>query len=272
MATPTTAQNNTAKTSEDSGVSIDVLANDPKSSVLYSLSQTNPGSAVTTTTTSLGATISIVNGKLVYDGTNATAVQGLSEGETKVDTFTYTIKLANGTLSTASVSVTVTGANDGPVITSGPATAGLTETAGQTGAATLLTSGGSLAFKDVDLHDTHTTSVSLQSVLLGTGVKLPAETQAALQSALSSSVATDTTNGGAGSLNWNFNITDKLVDFLGAGEKATAVYQITVDDGHGGKATQSVTVTLTGTNDAPVITHASVNTGTGGRCERRWRA
>ena len=36
------------------------------------------------------------------------------------------------------------------------------------------------------------------------------------------------------------------------------MYQgVTVDDGHGGSADQTVTITITGTNDAPVISSAA---------------
>ncbi|KAG1530656.1 hypothetical protein G6F50_017170 [Rhizopus delemar] len=43
------------------------------------------------------------------------------------------------------------------------------------------------------------------------------------------------------------------VQALSAGQKVTDTITVTVDDGHGGKATQQVTVTITGTNDAPTI-------------------
>ena len=40
---------------------------------------------------------------------------------------------------------------------------------------------------------------------------------------------------------------------LAEGQKVTDTIVITVDDGKGGKATQTVTVEVTGTNDAPTI-------------------
>ena len=94
MATTSGAQNDTAKTTEDKSISIDVLANDGKNSTLVSLGQS---------TSLLGAAIRILNGKVYYDAANSPALDGLSEGETRVDTFSYTVRLANGTLSTASV-------------------------------------------------------------------------------------------------------------------------------------------------------------------------
>ena len=42
--------------------------------------------------------------------------------------------------------------------------------------------------------------------------------------------------------------------YLAAGQSVTENYVVTVDDGHGGTAQQTVTVTIAGTNDDPTIT------------------
>src|SRR5205085_799275 len=65
----------------------------------------------------------------------------------------------------------------------------------------------------------------------------------------------DTGNGG--SIGWNFSIADSAIDYLQAGQTLTQKYDVTISDGHGGTAVQTVTVTITGTNDAPVITSAT---------------
>src|SRR5204862_384517 len=44
--------------------------------------------------------------------------------------------------------------------------------------------------------------------------------------------------------------------YLAAGEIVKETYTVTINDGHGATATQDVTITITGTNDAPVITSA----------------
>ena len=46
------------------------------------------------------------------------------------------------------------------------------------------------------------------------------------------------------------------------GQTATETFTVTIDDGHGGTVDQLVTVTVTGTNDAPTIT---VGAGDGAR-------
>ncbi|KAG1252802.1 hypothetical protein G6F65_017757 [Rhizopus arrhizus] len=52
------------------------------------------------------------------------------------------------------------------------------------------------------------------------------------------------------------------VQGLKEGQQVTDTINVTVDDGHGGKATLPVTVTITGTNDVPVITGQTSGTVT----------
>ncbi len=44
------------------------------------------------------------------------------------------------------------------------------------------------------------------------------------------------------------------VEYLAAGETKLETFTITLDDGHGGTVSQTIEVTITGTNDAPVLT------------------
>ena len=60
-----------------------------------------------------------------------------------------------------------------------------------------------------------------------------------------------------GSASWTYSLADSNFDFLAVGEILTLTYTATVDDGHGGVVTQPFTVTITGTDDAPVITATS---------------
>ena len=61
--------------------------------------------------------------------------------------------------------------------------------------------------------------------------------------------------------NYKYTLTS---DALGEGDKYTETFTATVDDGNGGKATQTITVNLTGTNDAPVIRESHTDNGTTG--------
>src|SRR5262249_38819137 len=62
------------------------------------------------------------------------------------------------------------------------------------------------------------------------------------------------TNNGA--IDWTYQITDGSLGFLAAGEKVTLVSTVLVDDHHGGTDTAIVTITITGTDDVPVIAAA----------------
>jgi VCBS repeat-containing protein len=134
--------------SEEEGGVLDVLANDPGSAALYSVAQ-NPGVASTTNQfpielsaeTSMGGTIAIVDGVLVYTPPSE-AFQHLPGGVIGYDTFIYTIRMANGALSSANVTVEVMGVNDEAVIT-GDDTGSVTEDG-------TLTTGGTLYVSDDD--------------------------------------------------------------------------------------------------------------------------
>src|SRR5262249_19743025 len=60
-----------------------------------------------------------------------------------------------------------------------------------------------------------------------------------------------------GSATWTYSLADSKFDFLAAGEILTLTYTATVNDGHGGVVSQPFTVTITGTDDLPVITSAA---------------
>jgi VCBS repeat-containing protein len=52
------------------------------------------------------------------------------------------------------------------------------------------------------------------------------------------------------SIGWSFSVSDSAMNYLAAGQTLTQLYDVTVDDGHGGAATQTVTITLVGSADA----------------------
>ncbi|WP_217358699.1 ExeM/NucH family extracellular endonuclease [Thalassococcus sp. S3] len=61
-----------------------------------------------------GATVTLVNGQLVYDA--GTLFEALGAGETATDRFSYTVDDGRGGTDTATVTVTIEGENDAPVI------------------------------------------------------------------------------------------------------------------------------------------------------------
>jgi len=112
------AKNDLFSGAENGTITLDVMANDlgGNGKSLYSIHQSSPHTVATTALSAMGATISVAGGKVTYVA-NSASINALARGETAVDTFTYTIQLGNGALSTATVSVTVTGTNDAPVVT-----------------------------------------------------------------------------------------------------------------------------------------------------------
>jgi len=166
---------------------------------------------------------------------NNAAAQYLAAGQTVTEVYTITVDDGNGGTATQDVTITITGTNDVPVITSAAQAGAVVEDG-------VLTASGAATFADVDVNDTHTTTVTVSTAnttALGT---------------LSLGAMTDTANGVGGSQAWTYTLDNAAAQYLAAGQTVTEVYTITVADGNGGTATQDVTITIAGTNDAPVIT------------------
>jgi VCBS repeat-containing protein len=184
----------------------------------------------------------------------------LSAGQTL--TVDYNVKVSDGsTNSTQTVQLVITGANDAVAITSGPESGSVTEQPNVTGS-TLLDSTspvptGTLGFADVDLNDAHSVSVIVDSVVWSNGTFVPGDTLNDLQAALVTTLH-DSTGTGSGSIDWNFSIQDKDLDFLGAGETMTVTYDVVVSDG-ATSSVQQVTVTATGAEDQLVIDPVAVD-------------
>jgi VCBS repeat-containing protein len=176
-------------------------------------------------------------------------------------TVNYNVKVSDAsTNANQTVSVVITGANDPVAITSGPESGSVTEQANTFGSTSLdsttPTPTGTLAFTDVDLSDTHSVNIGVNTVVWSGGDFIPDDTLNDLQAALMTTLH-DSTGTGAGGIDWTFAIQDKDLDFLGAGETLTVTYDVTVSDGIT-TSTQQVTVTATGALDPltvnPVVT------------------
>jgi VCBS repeat-containing protein len=91
----------------------DLLSNDLGGAAksFWGIDQADPRLATMTAVSREGASLSVdlSTGEIAYDPTAAFAsvIQSLAEGETTTDSFTYTIRMADGALSTATVSLTI---------------------------------------------------------------------------------------------------------------------------------------------------------------------
>lgn len=195
-------------------------------------------------------TISIdKDGNYTYTFNNGQA-QHLGAGEMAHEHFNVVAVDTYGAQTTtpSDLQIQIQGTNDAPVITSPTPVLNLTELA--SGQAEIT---GAITFNDADkkadgtFYDTHTFSVR------PTGA---AETENGTAAEGKYGTLTIDEHG-----NYKYTL---ISDALGEGDKYTETFTATVDDGNGGKATQTITVNLTGTNDAPVITESHTDNGTTG--------
>ncbi|MDZ7750539.1 MAG: Ig-like domain-containing protein [Gammaproteobacteria bacterium] len=190
-------------------------------------------SAVDGSGAAVGSPITLASGALLTvnpDGTFAYDPNGqfesLAAGETATDTFGYTVSDGNGATDTATVTLTVTGVNDGPTAQDDLAT---------TDEDTVLTTANVLA-NDTDPDASDVLFVSALDTTATQGL---------------------VTSNGDGTFNYDPN---GQFESLAAGETSTDTFGYTVSDGNGGTDTATVTVTVTGVNDAPVAADDAVAT------------
>ena len=195
-------------------------------------------------------TISIdKDGNYTYTFNNGQA-QHLGAGEMTAEHFNIVAVDTYGAQTTtpSDLQIQIQGTNDAPVITSPTPVLNLTELA--SGQAEIT---GTITFNDADkkadgtFYDTHTFSVRPAGA---------AETENGASAEGKYGTLTIDEHG-----NYKYTLTS---DALGEGDKYAETFTVTVDDGNGGKATQTITVNLTGTNDAPVITESHTDNGTTG--------
>ena len=141
--------------------------------------------------------------------------------------------------------------NHNPSISSSNATGSFSENANTTGSNALHTVTGTMNFTDSDRSDSHTVSASLKTKALSSGSVIPAATLANINSAMSTSIVTD--SNGSGKLKWTFSEEDDDFDFLAKNQTLTLTYEVKLKDNHGGSTTKLVTITITGTDDKPII-------------------
>jgi VCBS repeat-containing protein len=202
---------------EDSGAAnLNVLANDPGSAKLWSLDQnalnalarSQQPQELAAYTLASGARISVnADGTVRYEG--GAALQSLAEGELFTDSFIYTIRMANGALSTATAKVAITGVNDAATFSGDTSGTQTEDMAGST---------GNLVVTDID-HDQSAMQASSQNGSFGALV-------------ISS----------AG--NWTYTLTSDM-NYLQDGESVSESFTVKALDG----TVQTITQTIAGVND-----------------------
>src|SRR5262245_31991669 len=202
---------------------------------------TDNGTTITAVGTFGTLVVTKATGAYTYTLANAQAnVQALADGQHLTDVFNYTNADNHGGVNSSTLTVTVTGTNDAPVAVAD--TASITEDAlPNTVDGSVLTND-----TDVDTGDTHTVSAVTFGLTNGTdnGTTITAV------GTYGTLVITKATGGYTYTLaNGQAN-----VQALADGQHVTDVFTYTNADNHGGSSQSTLTVTVTGTNDAPVIT------------------
>ena len=185
-----------------------------------------------------GATVTLnANGTYTID---ASAADALAAGQVVTKTFTYTVLQTNvdGTsLQTATLTVTITGTNDAPVavadsngadaVVESGVNPGNTPNAGDASAT------GNVLANDTDVDTGASKTVTTTGVLAGTYGSL--------------SLAAN------GSWTYTLDNTDTDTNALAQGALASEVFNYTMSDEFGATSSSTLTINLTGTNDAPDI-------------------
>ncbi|WFU22125.1 VCBS domain-containing protein [Bradyrhizobium sp. CB1717] len=217
--------------------------------------------------TSNGGTVGI---GWTYDA-SAANLDFLRDGQSLV--LTYTVEVSDGLLTSSqqTLTITITGTNDVPVVTGDTAT---TSEAGDAHAQ-VISLAGSISASDLDVGDTLTASVVGAPVvsLDGHAFSLPAGALALTDSAaFAIDPAGHLSTGSAATFGWTYHPAAADLDFLKQGQTLTLTYAVVVNDGTATSTTQYVTITINGTNDAPLAIahsyttdedHALVVSGTG---------
>ncbi|WP_222839672.1 VCBS domain-containing protein, partial [Pseudomonas lini] len=206
---------------------------DHAATATWSIAGTNTGIYGSIAVDSTGQwTYTLANGT---DGI-ASAVQSLKVGESHDEVFSVQVSDGLGGVDTQLVTVTVTGTNDAPVLSFATG-----NDAGAVQEDTALSVSGQFSSADIDHAATATWSI------------------AGTNTGTYGSIAVDSTG------QWTYTLangTDGIasaVQSLKVGESHDEVFSVQVSDGLGGVDTQLVTVTVSGTNDAPVLSFVTGN-------------
>ncbi|HVL53460.1 MAG TPA: VCBS domain-containing protein, partial [Vitreimonas sp.] len=172
-------------------------------------------------------------GDTVEVDTDSAAYDGLAQGETFTATFTYDVVDEHGARVTQHATITITGTNDAPVV-SAAVTGGADEGSG-TATVDLLqhasdVDSGAVLHVENLVWDEDPDGMPPGFVRVGDTVEVDTDSPA--------------------------------YDSLGQGETLTATFTYDVVDEHGTRVIQHASITITGTNDAPVVSGAVTGTAT----------
>ncbi|WP_024517755.1 FecR domain-containing protein [Bradyrhizobium sp. Tv2a-2] len=214
-----------------------------------------------------GVTINVVPASTNNNNGSATwtysvadnAFDFLAAGETLV--LTYNVRVDNNyapndEYATIPITITVTGTNDAPVITTSAQTIAFSGGTNVDGGALNDLTTGKLTFTDVDLDDAHKVAVKFTSAVMSDGTEVPKGPLDLLEKAttFTASIGTDSTGTGTGVIDWQLAaLPVYIADFIPDGKTLTVTYTVIVTDSQGATSKQTVTVKITGTDSPAVV-------------------
>ncbi|ABV38742.1 hypothetical protein Ssed_4138 [Shewanella sediminis HAW-EB3] len=234
---------------DDVSISGNVIVNDTQgadSATVSQITNSDGTSLVVAQATSISGSFGVLqvsdDGSYSYLlSTQLDAVQSLAQGEQVTDTFTYQLTDSDGDSVPVNLTVTITGSNDAPVIT--------TETGDGADLGTVIESG----------NEDDGTIVPGVPQTTGTLTATDIDNGAVLSWSGSSTGTFGSFTIDAASGQWSYTLDNQLADNLAEGSVSQEEFLVTVTDEFGATATQLVTITINGTNDSPIITSSAAD-------------
>ena len=185
-------------------------------------------------------------------------IDGLDENEVVYDQFNYTVQDASGDSDIGVITITINGINSNtpPTLETAAVDPRIDE-AVDASSQDLLAS-GTITFVDDSDTDLAISGAASTLVTTGAGVSIPS---IAMQIALEGAISV--TDNGDNTATWQLDASGLDLDFLDEGETITLEYAVTAEDDDGETVTDNVTVTITGTNDAPIAVDDTGNVEVG---------
>jgi VCBS repeat-containing protein len=204
-------------------------------------------------------TLNPQTGEITY---NPADFRFLADGEQAIYTFSFQSQ-SDEFIFVKTLTLTIDGLNDAPIFTVENFAAPVAEP-GSTDSAATFSKQGTLTFTDLDFSDV-ASGYTVQTLGVTASGKITAvPNTAALLGFLHLDGVTKALGSTQGVITQTFSAPASAFDYLAAGETVNLAYQIRVTDADGASRTATLTVTVTGTNDAPTITGATTPVSTSG--------
>ena len=177
----------------------------------------------------------------------------LAAGQSVTYTFTFDAQSGNDAAQNKTLTLTINGQNDAPVLSVVPTPPDVTISEPPAGTTTLNQT-GTFDVTDVDVSNTLTIAEGTPTIVWSkAGGVVPAAVVTALTAGTAFSINDSNPATNLATVDWTLNSTADF-NFLAVGETLTITYPVSISDGAGGSITRNVVVTVTGTNDDPVAT------------------